>query len=151
MKKLLALLAASFLLAGAAQAADERATPQDAEELVKTAVSYLKKHGAEKAFKEFQNKNGPFIYKDLYVMVYDLEGKCLAHGADPSRVGKNFIEAKDPDGKLFVKERMEIAKTKGSGWQDYKYKNPANGKVEAKVTYVQKEGAYVVTSGAYKP
>ena len=150
MKKLLSLLAASFLLAATALA-EERATPQDAEELVKTAVSYLKKHGAEKAYKEFQNRSGPFIYKDLYVMVYDLNGRCLAHGADPSRVGKDFIDAKDPDGKLFVKERLEIARAKGKGWQDYKFKNPATGKVEAKTTYLEKVGEVVVTAGAYKP
>ena len=150
MKKLLSLLAASFLLAATALA-EERATPQDAEELVTTAVSYLKKHGAEKAYKEFQNRSGPFIYKDLYVMVYDLNGKCLAHGADPSRVGKALIESKDSDGRFFIKERLEMARAKGKGWQDYKFKNPATGKVEAKTSYFEKVGDVVVAAGAYKP
>jgi cytochrome c len=150
MKKLLTLLVAVLALAGTALA-EERATPQDAEELVKTAVAYLKKHGAEKAYKEFQNKSGPFIYKDLYVMVYDMTGKCMAHGADPSRVGKDLIEAKDPDGKQYVKDRLQIAKEKGGGWQDYKFKNPASGKVEPKVSYFEKVGDVVVASGAYKP
>ena len=150
MNKLLTVFAAVLLLSSAALA-EERATPQDAEELVKTAVSFLKKGGPEKAFKEFQNKNGPFVYKDLYVMVYDLNGKCLAHGADATRVGKDFIESKDPDGKLFVKERVEIAKAKGKGWQDYKFKNPATGKIEQKTSYFEKVGELVVASGAYKP
>jgi len=149
MKKLLSLLAASFLLAGAALA-EERATPQDAEELVKTGIAYLKKHGAEKAYKEFQNKNGPFVYKDLYLALYDLSGKCVAHGADAGRVGKDFMEAKDPDGKLFIKERIEIARSKGKGWQDYKFKNPANGKVEQKTSYFELAGEVILTAGAYK-
>ena len=97
MNKLLTLFAAVLMLASSALA-EEPATPQDAEELVKTAVSFLKKNGPEKAYREFQNKNGPFVYKDLYVMVYDLNGKCVAHGADATRVGKDFIESKDPDG-----------------------------------------------------
>lgn len=150
MKKLLSLLAASFLLATAALA-EERATPQDAEELVKTAVAYLKKHGAEKAYKEFQNKGGPFIYKDLYVMVYDLSGKCLAHGADPSKVGKDLMEQKDANGKAYTRERIQIAREKGAGWQEYVYKNPANGKVEPKVVYFEKQGEVVISAGAYKP
>jgi len=149
MKKLLSLLAASFLLAGAALA-EERATPQDAEELVKTGVAYLKKHGPEKAYKEFQNKNGPFVYKDLYLALYDVSGKCVAHGADPGRVGKSFLDAKDPDGKAFIKERIEIAKAKGKGWQDYKFKNPANGKVEQKTSYFELAGDVILTAGAYK-
>jgi len=149
MMRPLSLLAASILLATAALA-EERATPQDAEELVKTGISYLKKHGREKAFKEFQNKNGPFVYKDLYLALYDTTGKCVAHGADASRVGKSFLDAKDPDGKEFIKERVEIAKAKGSGWQDYKFKNPATGKVEQKTSYFELVGDVIFTAGAYK-
>jgi len=151
MKKLLTLLAASFLLATAAQAADERATPQDAEDLVKTAASLLKKQGPEKAYAEFQRKGGPFIYKDLYVMVYDLNGKCLAHGADPAKVGKDLIDQKDANGKAYTRERIQLAQEKGKGWQEYVYKNPANGKVEPKVVYFEKVNEVVVSSGAYKP
>ena len=148
MKKLFALLA--ILLATGAARAEERATPQDAEDLVKTAISYMKKHGPEKAYATYQSKTGPFIYKDLYIMVYDMNGKCVAHGADPSRVGKDFADAKDPDGKLFVKERIEIAKTKGHGWQDYKFMNPATKKVEQKTSYVEKVNDVIVCAGAYK-
>jgi len=151
MRKLLAAVAVSLLAVAAARAEEVRATPQDAEELVKTAVAYLKKQGQEKAFKEFQNKNGAFIYKDLYVMAYDLGGKCLAHGADPSKVGKDLMDQKDVDGKLYTKERIEIAKAKGSGWQEYRYKNPANGKVEPKVVYFEKVNDLVISAGAYKP
>lgn len=149
MKRFLSLLAATLLLASAARA-EERATPQDAEELVKTGIAYLKKHGAEKAYKEFQNKNGPFVYKDLYLALYDLGGKCVAHGADATRVGKNFLDAKDPDGKAFIKERVEMAKASGKGWQDYKFKNPATGKVEQKTSYFELSGDVIFTAGAYK-
>jgi len=149
MKKLLTLLAVTLALSGTARA-EERATAQDAEELVKTGITYFKKHGAEKAFKEFQNKNGPFVYKDLYLALYDLTGKCLAHGADPGRVGKDFMEAKDPDGKPFIKERIEVAKAKGKGWQDYKFRNPANAKVEQKTSYFELSGDVIFTAGAYK-
>ena len=148
MKKLFALLA--LLLLSSTAVAEERATPQDAEDLVKTAISYLKKHGAEKAYATYQSKNGPFIYKDLYIAAYDLSGKCVSHGADPSRVGKGFLAAKDPDGKLFIKERLDVAKAKGSGWQDYKFMNPATKKVEQKTSYFERVGDVILCAGAYK-
>ncbi len=152
MKRLFVVLAAGLAVATHAFAADEaRATPADAEALVKNAVAYLKRHGREKAFKEFQNPNGPFIYRDLYIIVSDASGKCVAHGADPGRVGKNIMNSTDVDGKSFIRERYDIAAKKGSGWHDYKYKNPADGKIEAKTVYIEKFEDLVVTSGAYKP
>lgn len=35
----------------------------------------------------------------------------LAHGANANRVGTNQIADTDPDGKAFVKERVELAAT----------------------------------------
>jgi len=148
MKKLLAALAIAFVFVGSALA-DNRATPEDAQELVKQAVAYLKKHGKEQAFKEFQNKNGPFIYKDSYLFVYDLNGVCVAHGFDQSRVGKNYMDVADEDGKLYTKEYVELAKTKGSGWTFFKFKNPMSGKVEPKKAYIERVDDVLIGSGVY--
>jgi cytochrome c len=149
MKKLIVAVGLALAVLSTARA-DERATAEDAESLVKNAVAYLKRHGPEKAFKEFQNKNGPFVFKDLYVFVNSIDGKTVVHPTDPERVGMDVSQAKDPDGKLYVQERLEIAKTKGSGWQEYKYRNPATNKVEGKISYIERVGDYVVVAGAYK-
>jgi single cache domain-containing protein len=45
----------------------------------------------------------------------------LAHGTNEKLIGQNLIEAKDPDGKLFVKEPTEMAKAQDDFWQDYKF------------------------------
>jgi len=149
MKKLLPALCLSLAVLSVARA-EERATPEDAKDLVKTAVAYLKKHGTEKAFKEFQNKNGPFVYKDLYVFVNSLEGKTLVHAVDPGRVGMDVSQAKDADGKLYVQERIAIAKAQGSGWQEYKYRNPVTNKIEPKVSYFERVDDFIIVAGAYK-
>ena len=47
----------------------------------------------------------PFVDRDLYIVVYGLDGMALAHGANAKRIGTNQIADKDPDGKAFVKER----------------------------------------------
>jgi cytochrome c len=150
MKKFIALLAAVLSLASPALA-EERATPEDAQELVKTAIALTKRAGREKAFKEMQNKSGAFIYKDLYIIVIDMKAKILVQGAFPERVGLDAWGTKDPDGVLYMQDRIKIAQATGSGWQEYKFKNPANGKMEQKKVYVEKFEDTVFACGAYKP
>lgn len=128
----------------------ERATAKEAEAMVKKAVAYIKANGKEKAFAEFDNHQGKFTVKDLYITVYDLNGKCLAHGQNAKMVGKDLIQLKDADGKFLIKERMETAKTNGKGWQDYKYTNPLSKSIEQKTTYFEKYEDIVVAGGVYK-
>jgi cytochrome c len=125
-------------------------TPAEAKALVKKAIDYMKANGKEKAFAEFSNPKGKFVNGDLYIFVYDMNGKCLAHGFNQKMIGKDLIEMKDPDGKFYVKERIEIAKTRGSGMQDYKFTNPTSKKLENKTAYIEKYEDVIVGCGAYK-
>lgn len=132
------------------QAQGKRGTPAQAEAMVKKAVEYIKVNGKDKAFEAFNDQKGKFVDGDLYVMVYDMTGKCVAHGSNAKMIGKDLIDMKDADGKLFVKERVELAKSKGSGWQNYKWTNPVNKSIEAKTAFIQKLDDLIVCSGAYK-
>lgn len=141
--KLLAAAALCFAItAGAAGTKDE------AKAFVKQAVADFKVEG-EAVFAKITAKDAKYTKDDLYVMVYDMGGKCVAHGANPKQVGKELITLKDPDGKEFVKERVEIAKAKGSGWQEYKFSNPVTKKIEPKVAYLEKQGNFIFLCGAY--
>lgn len=128
----------------------ERATAKEAEAMVKKAVAFLKANGKEKAFAEFNNHQGKFTNKDLYITVYDMNGKCLAHGQNAKMVGKDLIELKDADGKFLIKERVETVKAKGKGWQDYKYTNPLTKSIEQKTTFFEKYEDVIVAGGVYK-
>lgn len=123
-------------------------TKDEAKAFVKQAVADFKAEG-DAVFAKITAKDPKYAKDDLYVMVYDMTGKCVAHGANPKQVGKDLIGLKDPDGKEFVKERIEIAKTKGSGWQEYKFSNPVTKKIEPKVAYLEKVGEYIFLCGAY--
>ena len=150
MKKILALLAA--LMAGLAlqvHAAD-RATADEAEALVKKAIVFYDRNGRDKALAEFQKQPGPFVDRDLYVTVYTMDGTALSH-INHKMVGKNFIDVRDGDGVYFLRDRLEAAKTKDSGWQDYKYFNPVSKKIEPKTMYWQRHDGIVFAAGAYKP
>jgi hypothetical protein len=143
----LALL--SFGLAGAAHAGD-RGTAPEAEAMVKRAVAFIKEKGPEKAYDEFTNGK-QFKDRDLYVIVYDLEGKNLAQGANPKLVGKNLIGLKDPDGKPLIQMFVDLAKTKGKGWvEGYKFLNPVTQKIENKSMYLERVGDTLVGCGIYK-
>ena len=139
-----------FGFAGNGFAAEKRGTAAEAEAMVKKAVAMAKAKGNDAAFAEVNNKNGQFTDRDLYVFVYDISGKVVAHGQNPKMIGKELIDMKDADGKAFVKERVEIAMTKGSGWQDYKFTNPLTKRIEHKRAYVERHEDLIFGSGIYK-
>jgi len=149
-KKAVILLIAAMLIACFSHASWAAGTTAQAEAMVKKAISFYKANGKDKAFAEISNPKGQFVKDDLYVFVYDLNGKCVAHGFNKAMIGKDLIDMRDPDGKFFVKERLEIVKTKGKGWQDYKFTNPVTKKIEQKSAYVEKADNYVFGCGAYK-
>jgi len=123
-------------------------TKEQAKALVKTAIADYKAEGTG-VLAKVTAKDPKYVHDDLYVMVYDMNGKCVAHGANAKMVGKDLIDLQDPDGKAFVRERVEIAKTKGSGWQDYKFTNPVDKKIESKTAYLEKAGDFIFACGAY--
>lgn len=142
------LLASIWGLA-AAQTSSDGATKNQAVAMVKSGVAYIKTHGKDKGYAEISNRQGMFIDRDLYLVVYRLDGVVMAHGANVKMIGKNLIDLKDVDGKEFVKERVELAKSKGIFWQNYKFTNPVNRKIEPKSMYCEKLDDTAVCGGIY--
>ena len=107
--KYLSVIFAFILLASTSAYAGEFGTAQEAEALVSKAAKHIKKVGNATAFADFTGKKTGWVDRDLYVMVYDLKGKVLAHGQNEKRVGKDAIGEVDPEGNTFIKDRMELA------------------------------------------
>jgi len=118
--------------------------------MVKKAVGAIKAEGPGKAYPEISNPSGKFVDGDLYIVVCGLDGMVLAHGADAKRIGTNQFGDKDPDGKAFVKERVDLAATHPSFWQSYKFMNPVTHKVEPKNMYCERLDQTVVCGGVYQ-
>jgi len=148
-QKIAAVLTLAGISAGAAFAA-EPATKAEAVAMVNKAITFVKAEGPEKAYPVISTKGGPFTDRDLYIVVYGLDGKVLAHGANQKLVGKDMIDVQDVDGKYFVKERAELGRKQASFWQDYKFVNPVTKKVEPKEMYCERESETVVCGGVYK-
>ncbi len=137
------------LLATSALASDG-ASKEEAVAMVKKGIAYIKSAGPEKAYAAFTGKDKQFIDRDLYLVVYGLDGKVLAHGQNEKQVGKDLLEMTDIDGKYFVKERVAMVRAKPTGaWQEYKFTNPVTKKIEPKVMYCEKLGETAVCGGVY--
>jgi cytochrome c len=151
---LTAFVAVLALMIGMPASAQDKSkgTAAEATAMVEKAIAHIKKVGREKAFADFSSKQAPWVDRDLYVVVYDMKGKVLAHGSNEKMVGKDVIELRDNDGKYFVKERVEMM-SKGpeaKGWQDYKFMNPVSRQIEPKQMYLRRFEDLIVGCGIYK-
>ena len=144
------LFAIAATLCVSASASFATATKDDAVSMVKKGVTYIKTNGKDKGHAEITSKDSSFKKDDLYLVVYGLDGVVRAHGANDKMVGKNLIDLKDIDGKPFVKERVEMAQSKPTFWQDYKFTNPVSKKIEPKTMYCERLDDAVVCGGVYK-
>lgn len=129
--------------------AAEHGSANEAKAMVQKAIDAMKKHGIEATITDINKRDGQYQDRDLYVVVYDMNGKNLAH-LNPKMVGKEMMDLTDVDGKFFIRERIELVKAKGKAWQDYKFVNPTTKQIEPKSMYVEKFENVIVGCGIYK-
>ena len=142
---LVAAVAVAF--AGAAVAASELGTPDEARAMLTKAAAEVKKDKAA-ALDKF-NKGAPgFKDKDLYVFCMDPDGTTTAH---PTHKGKNIKELKDKQGKPFGEEIMKTAEAGKMKQVSYMWPKPGESAPSEKHSYVTKVGDQVCGVGYYKP
>ncbi len=126
------------------------ATRDDAQAMVKQAIAFSRAQGENRLIDDINAKSASFRRGDLYAFVYDRDMTMLAHPEKPELVGANLRDKKDwPGGKYFRREIQELALTRGSGWVEYEYENPANHQREPKSTYVEADGNLIVCAGVH--
>lgn len=122
------------------------------EDMVKEAVAQISTNG-EAALRLFHDPTGPFIAKDSYIFVYDMNGVNLALPPFPNLEGRNLFDLKDTHGKLIMHEMLHVVKTKGSGWIEYMWPKPGESVSTEKSAYVSKakmgDKWVLVGSGVY--
>ncbi len=158
-KFLAALLVGSALLGGfpvraadtapAAAVEAPRHTFEQAKSLVDDGALHMKAVGPEKAFADFNDPKGKWVQGDLYLFAFDKRGIYRATGFRPERTGQNAWEMTDAAGLKVVQEIIKKAKRDGTATVDYLWKNPTNGKLENKTSYVALAGDYVIGAGFY--
>src|SRR5262252_158771 len=126
-------------------------TRDEAVAMVKRLQEKFKKDGADATFAAVTAQQHAFKDRDLYVYIMNFDCVIQAHAANSSLVGKSLFEFRDQDGVYPARRTVEVAKTAGRGWIDYRWTNPKTNLVEAKSTYVEKLGdGYAIGVGVYK-
>jgi signal transduction histidine kinase len=143
---LISTLLTALPLAGALA---EAPTKDEVVAVVKKAVEFYKANGREKALVEFNKKDGLFAKGEDYVDVHDISGVCVAHPISPAKVGLNRMDQSDSAGKFYVKDLVEAAKQKPSGWIEYVMKNPTTGKLQNKTAYWEAHDGLIFKAGTY--
>ena len=117
---------------------------------VEKAVAYAGANGKDAALTAFTAPGGEFHEGELYIYAYDFNGTVIAHGGDPSLVGRNLIDMTDPNGVHVIQELVRLARG-GGGWLYYTWPNPQHGNAqEPKLGYVEKvDDTWFLGSGTY--
>lgn len=148
--KLLACITALCLTFAAGTSAASEPTSKDAISMVEKGVAFMKANGKDEIIKRINAKDPDFVRGALYLTMRDEKGIIVANPVNHAIIGKDLLDVPDTDGKLFRREILEVAKKSGKGWVDYKFKNPATGKIEAKTSYIYKVGDVTLEAGIYK-
>ncbi|MDR2417064.1 MAG: cache domain-containing protein [Holosporales bacterium] len=133
---------------------DNRPSVKAAGAMVEEAIKYVDEVGPEPIVQEINSgKEKRWCRGALYIFMYQVEprGYMIAHAVNQELVNKNLYELTDPDGKLFVKEYLDVAIKNGYSEIPFKWPNPETNEIESKVGVCKltKDKKYVICSGAY--
>ncbi len=131
-----------FLVGIGANATDIQ---NDAQELVKKAVTYADQYGSEAAFTQFKKPDGGFIKGDLYIFVLDHNGLYITGGKTANILYSEMIKS---DG-YSIGEMIADNATEQGVWVEYMWKQPATGESKHKKSWVVRTKDYIFGSGVY--
>lgn len=77
-----------------------------------------------------------------YFFIYDMQGNIILHSYNPELEGKSFFDSKDENHILVAKQFIKNAQEESSNFISYPWKNPKNGKIDTKLSYVEKIPLY---------
>lgn len=78
--------------------------------------------------------NGLTYGPDGYFFVYDINGTSLVHPKQPHRVGRNWLDLKDPSGNLVI-QQLILRAQEGGGFHRYLWEKPSSEKIVEKISY----------------
>lgn len=119
--------------------------------LVRKAAAHLAAVGPERAFDDFEDPRAGFVFGDLYIYAYDMNGIRQASGGMLGTRGKDISNDLDAYGKRYGQALVDLARDRGRGWVDYCILNPVTQHAEPKSSYIERVGDYFVGSGIYRP
>ena len=134
---LIVLTISTFVLFSSQAFAGDKATTEECVVKTHEAAAMINARGLAESIKLIGDPKGPFVWKDSYVFLMDLNGKMLAHPMQPelTRNEHVLLETDATDKAIFV-HFVNIARNPGQGWVDYMWPKPGKKSPSKKVTYV---------------
>jgi cytochrome c len=129
----------------------EKATPQEVVQKVQQAANALSQAG-EPGLAQFNQKDGPWVWKDTYIFVLDCEkGTMAAHPMMPNLIGKDVMTLTDTRGSKFFPELCQAKSNPSGVWVEYWWQKPGQKEGSRKISYALRAGntSYVVGAGIY--
>jgi len=132
----------------------DHATPQDVVAKVKEAASTLSKTGD---VTQFDQKQGPWVWKDTYIFIYDCDKKVMAaHPIKPEMIGQDISSIKDAkSGKIIIPNAAAFCKkvqdSPSGVWKEFWWPKPGEKEPSRKVAYYlsAKGTPYLAIAGVY--
>jgi cytochrome c len=130
----------------------DHATPQEVVSKVRQAANNLSK---TRDLAQFNQKEGPWVWKDTYIFVQDCDKKVsAANSIFPKDVGHDLAAVKDSTGKQLYPDPTafcDAAKSSSGTWVEYRWPKPGEKEDSRKVSYFlgAKGTPYVVGAGIY--
>jgi signal transduction histidine kinase len=156
--KIFVVVAFTLLVFGLTRAAtdEEKATPQEIISKVQEAARVLAKSAGAKpggaALKQFDEKQGPWVWKDTYIFVVDCgQAIIAAHPVNPELIGKDATSLLDTQGHPFFWWVCDALKKPSGIWLQYWWPKPGQKEGSRKISYALRAGntQYVVGAGIY--
>ncbi|MFP4035500.1 MAG: cache domain-containing protein [Desulfovermiculus sp.] len=140
------------LLLAAPALAGKEATKEECVSKCREAAALVNSKGLEEAIEQISDQKGPFVWKDSYVFLMDLEGQMLAHPFRPELTEKDHVLLMtDPTDKALFVHFVNLARGKGEGWVEYMWPKPGKNTPQKKITYIYRvpETEFFVGAGVY--
>lgn len=135
--KLFCAIAAALLIAGNALAAPDSATKDECVVKCHEAAALINTKGLEAAIPILSDPKGPFVWKDSYVFLMNLDGKMLAHPMQPELTEQDhLLLMTDPTDKALFVHFVNTARQVGHGWVEYMWPKPGKNTPWKKITYI---------------
>jgi signal transduction histidine kinase len=114
--------------------------------LAKSAVSFMQTNSLEQAFAQFVINKSRFIRGDLSIYVFDLAGNCYADGTDVEKIWDTRLDAKDDEGKHYVRMLIDASKAGATEVTYRMHHRP----VVAHVERVEKDGTTFIVGSSFQ-
>jgi methyl-accepting chemotaxis protein len=124
-------------------------SPDEAVALVERAVALRRRGSRDSFLRDLTDPTRDYYDRDMYVFALDDQGRYLAFGGQPAKVGPRVQDIAGIDGAGLLQTIVNQAAYE-PGWVEYDITNPVSGQVQTKMSYVLMVDDLYVGCGVYK-